>query len=334
MRLIIPTVLVLFVATNAVAVEPDARVPKGYTLLDGVVAVVEDDVVTLFELNRAFAPLIGLGLSIVNENERKKWFKEKRREVLDEQINLRLIKMEAKKLPLTIPPGRISAFIRREKAQLGADDEAYMKRVRIRGFDTLESYREHIENEMIRQQMVRFKVRGHTDPSNEDVKRVFMRDYYGGKKMDSIRVQHILIRYPKQTTKTQLREIQKRADQVLIRVLSEEQTFAELARQHSEDPGTKGDGGYIGWIERHMEGADPNFLKAAFDLKVGQISGIVQSAHGYHIIRVVDRKTVPIEGIDSIKAYIRNSLSVANFIKGYTRWIRELRRKYHVEERL
>jgi len=75
--------------------------------------------------------------------------------------------------------------------------------------------------------------------------------------------------------------------------------FAELAKEKSEDPGSKDKGGDLGYFGKGM--MDPEFEKVAFSLKVGETSGPVKSAFGYHIIRVEDRKPERIPAFDEVR---------------------------------
>ena len=65
--------------------------------------------------------------------------------------------------------------------------------------------------------------------------------------------------------------------------------FAQYAQQYSEDPGSKSQGGDLGWFGKNA--MVPEFDQAAFSLKPGQISGLVKTQFGYHLILVTDKRT-------------------------------------------
>lgn len=99
---------------------------------------------------------------------------------------------------------------------------------------------------------------------------------------------HILIQVPAgdggQEDTDKINQAQRRAEEVLVAARSGK-SFARLAEQYSEDPGTAQLGGSLGWIRKGQ--LTPSLDEAAFQLKVGQISGIVRSAFGFHILRLV-----------------------------------------------
>jgi peptidyl-prolyl cis-trans isomerase C len=82
--------------------------------------------------------------------------------------------------------------------------------------------------------------------------------------------------------------------------------FASLAKQHSKDPGSKENGGDLGFFGRGM--MVPPFEEAAFKLAKGEVSAPVQSQFGFHIIRVDDKRTKQAPPFDTIKERLLNTL--------------------------
>ncbi len=97
---------------------------------------------------------------------------------------------------------------------------------------------------------------------------------------------HILIRVPANADADTQRAAQERAAALAEQAQAAGADFAELARSHSEDPGSKAAGGDLGWLEQGM--TDPAFESALFALNEGEVSQPVSSSEGWHVIQLRD----------------------------------------------
>jgi peptidyl-prolyl cis-trans isomerase D len=121
-----------------------------------------------------------------------------------------------------------------------------------------------------------------------------------------VKVRHILIRADAKDAEASAKAKQK-AESVQKEAAGGKD-FSQLAKQYSEDPGTKDRGGEIGFITKGM--VVPEFEQAAFSMKVGEVSPVIQTPYGFHILKVDDiqeARTEPLEKVkDQIDALLRN----------------------------
>lgn len=326
-RSLSPLIAIALLAGPAAAEQKG--LPPGYTALDRIRATVDNKVITQYELERAFEPLAGSGHGILDDKERERWFQSKRAEILGELINSELILSEGRKLNLEVSPQEVANYINNLKTQNSWDDDdldGFVKRI---GFRSLADYQDHVEKEMLKAQTIQYKTAARVRPSADDVQRRLERDYYGGKFQDQVHAQHILIKIPNLVSGQQIRELSQKAHRVRQLALNEERTFDELAAAFSDDTNANS-GGDLGWFSR-CEMA-PDFENEVFKLKPGQISDVVKTSFGYHVIRVLERRKVPLEDTQVAKRCIRMNLQIDNRMKAYEGYVKELRVTHHVVE--
>ena len=121
------------------------------------------------------------------------------------------------------------------------------------------------------------------------------------KVQDQVKVRHILISVPQGAdSKTDAAAKAKAED--LLKQIKAGGNFAELAEKNSDDPGSKSQGGELGWLDRGK--TVPEFDKTAFSLAPGQTSGVIKTQFGYHILQVEDKKTAHERPLSEVKAEI------------------------------
>jgi peptidyl-prolyl cis-trans isomerase D len=123
---------------------------------------------------------------------------------------------------------------------------------------------------------------------------------------EEVKVSHILIKTPAagadgKADEKGVAEAQKKAENIL-KQLKAGAKFEDLAKKYSEDPGSGKQGGELGWIGRGR--TVPEFEKAAFSLPIGQLSDLVKSSYGFHIIRVEEKHEPHLKTLDEVKAEI------------------------------
>lgn len=123
---------------------------------------------------------------------------------------------------------------------------------------------------------------------------------------EGIRVSHILFTVNDEEEDKREAAVKARAVQVL-KQLREGADFAELAKEHSEDPGSKRDGGEIrGWSDKGR--FVPPFEVAAYALKPGEISELVRTRFGYHIIKLHEKREARQKSFEEVKVGLVSTL--------------------------
>ncbi len=145
------------------------------------------------------------------------------------------------------------------------------------------------------------KLRQNVQISDDDLKAKYQRDIQQYEVPNRVHVEHILFMTVGKPD-AEVDEIKKKAEDVLKQV-KKGAKFEDLAKKYSEDPGTKDKGGDLGFIVQGQ--TVPEFEKVAFSLQPGNVSDLVKTQYGFHIIKVLAKETAHTKPFDDVKDSIR-----------------------------
>jgi peptidyl-prolyl cis-trans isomerase C len=134
--------------------------------------------------------------------------------------------------------------------------------------------------------------------------RSFYKDHLDAfKTPESIRARHILIKTDSSASEEEKKKTKAKAEEILEK-LKKGEDFAKQASEVSDDPGTKAKGGDLDFFSKGT--MIPAFEEAAFALKPGEMSGLVETEYGYHIIKVEEKKDAVLEPYEKIKDKVKD----------------------------
>ena len=308
-----------------------AAMPAGYLEVDGIAAVVGKKIITVSELVRAQAQGAASQQIVPTATERPRNDRDALRQTLDTLIDNELVAEAARSLGLTVDDAEIDAHLDELRRKNVWDLEELRASIRSLGFTDIRAYREHVRAEKLRLAAIRAKLGARLRVTEEEVQRVLAADYEGGKTEEELHSRHILLKLPTGASPLKVTELRRRAWQIHDAIVAGDKEFADAAEESSDDMGT-GYGGDLGWMRRWM--LDQTFANALWALKKGEISGVVQTPFGFHVIQLLERRRSPVKDQKMLEQFIRAQLTEAAFVRLYKAWIAELRAATHVQLRI
>ncbi|SAK70759.1 PpiC-type peptidyl-prolyl cis-trans isomerase [Caballeronia pedi] len=132
-----------------------------------------------------------------------------------------------------------------------------------------------------------------------------------------VRASHILVNAPKDASAADKAKAKQKAEELLAQVKAHPDQFAQVAQKNSDDPGSASKGGDLGYFARGQIAGGKAFDDAAFGLKKGEVSNIVESDFGYHIIQATDVKPGATKPFDEVKDAIAKDYAAQQGTKGF-----------------
>lgn len=204
------------------------------------------------------------------------------RQVIVQLIQQELIKQEADRLAVRVSTTQVAERFGQVRGQFQTDEQ-FQQALAQNGL-TVTTLRERIREQLTVEQ-VQTRAIGNLSATEAEIRAA----YGNGQRFEELHVRHILFT----VSGTDEAAKKKKAEDTLAQ-LRNGADFIALAKKVSEDTTTKPQGGDLGTVTRQTP-FDQTFLNAAFKLKKGQISGLVRTQFGYHIIKVEDRRTKTLE---------------------------------------
>jgi peptidyl-prolyl cis-trans isomerase SurA len=280
----IVTLIALFLACGLAFAQSDSEPRKRprVELADRIVAVVNDEVITYRELQqrvaRVTAQLRGQGAPLPSPDVLA-------RQVLERMITEKVQLQFAKESGVTVDEGELDRTISAIAAQNRLSPADFRRAVEREGFGW-ESFRESIRNEMLISRLREREVDRKIVVSDAEVDAFLEANEANTGEQQEYELSHILVRVPEQASPDQIDARRKRADQAFAELRSGTD-FRQVAVSFSDAPDAL-QGGNMGW--RSAERLPELFVQAVAGLKPGDVTPVLRSPAGFHILRLNDRR--------------------------------------------
>jgi peptidyl-prolyl cis-trans isomerase SurA len=292
MKMIKRTLLISLCAPALAAaqnVTPAVPLPAGEVGVDRIVAIVGDQPLLWSDVLTAVNQRRAAGMVVPTDSAAQAAMA---RSVLSDLIDEELLVQKARQLKLEASEIDIATSADRQlkavREQFKSDEE-YRAELRRAGFGTPEEYRRTLVDQFRRQSLQQkafVELRKKTKPvaiSDSEISAAYEKSKDVLQKRPAMVSFRQIIVAPKASAEAKARARAK-AESLLVEI-RKGGDFEQIAKRESMDPGTKALGGDLGW-NRRGSGLVPEFENVMFALNPGQVSGIVETAFGYHIIRV------------------------------------------------
>ena len=299
-------------------------------LVDRIAAVVNNDVITLSEVEKRAAPELAKVDQEATGPERAQKRAAAMRKVLDTMIDEKLVDMELKELKVTIGDKEVDAAIDEVKKSYNLTDEQLAAAVAREGYSMAE-YREQMRKQIGRYKLISEKVRKNVKVSEADVKSEYDRMTRSEGEDYEVHVRHILIAVPRNASQAAVDQARRKAAALAVEAREPGVDFAELARKRSEGSSSS-DGGDLGFFKRGT--MVPEFERVAFNLKTGDVSDPVRTQFGWHVLKLEEIRKLGMKPLAELRPEIEERLRRQQAERLTSQYMETLRNAAVVEKKI
>jgi parvulin-like peptidyl-prolyl isomerase len=293
---------------------------------DPIIALVDDNPVFLSELELMGRMAMGQDQMDFDSPKGQKRYKEIAPNLYESLLNIYIMKYGAQLENIQPPSDAIEAeytkFVNHLKE--GGQYDQYMKSFGLTEEKLRESVTDHLAIKELRKQLIE---KFDFTPTEQDIKDYYHKNHIHFRFPKRMRVSHIFIQAP-YTQSQEERDKAKIKAQAIHKMIGKNpaKTFAGIARQNSEDTVTAKRGGDLGFIDRNDPNLNKTFLDAAFLLQEGEVSDVIESEIGYHIIWATDHE----QSLEEAKVYVERFLLQQKQADQLIQWLTETSKKLNV----
>jgi peptidyl-prolyl cis-trans isomerase C len=246
------------------------------------------------------------------------------RKALDQLVTIKLLTREAKSRAIKADDKAVDDQMQKIRSQFPSEDE-YKKALASRGV-TPERLREDMLTESRINVMMDAEAAGGPAVTDAEIRDFYEKNPERFKQPEGVRASHILLRV--QPGDEAGKKKARAAIESILKQAKAGKDFGDLARKHSND-GSAQSGGDLGFFTKDR--MVPEFANAAFALKPGQISDVVETQFGYHIIKLTERRPAADVPLQDVTEQVREFLTQKRHQEKAEAFVKVLRSKSKVE---
>ncbi len=192
------------------------------------------------------------------------------------------------------------------------------------------TYRRHIRDDLGKMRLINREIKSKIVVNEEDLKKIYQEKIKDFTDPVEVKLQQIFIPWPREGTTEEIKNTEEKVKDLWRRARQGED-FTELARNYSLGPEAK-DGGVLGYFKKQE--LIPELEEVAFKMEVGEISQIIRSPHGFHILRLLERKGGTPKPFSEVASKIREAKLQEEAEKKFQDWLQNLKNKAYIDIRL
>ena len=296
-------------------------------VVDRIIAVVNDDIITLTELNQSFKPYAErIRTNGYPPDKEREMLFTVREDIINQLIDKKLSDQEIKRSEITISTKEIDNTIERIK-ESGFHTEEDLKEALAKEGLTMEEYREQLEEQLLRTKLVNYEIKSRIVITKEDIRSYCEShpDKYGEKK--KYRLLNINMKAPLLDNEAEKLEIKNRM-QTILEKLKEGYPFETILRNCSE-LSSSGCGGDLGLFS--LDELSPQIKEALKMLKPGEFTSVLDTDQGYQIFYISEIVSTPARPLDEVSSEIEEKIFQEQVDKKFDAWLTDLRKRSHIK---
>jgi len=300
-------------------------------MVDKIVAVVNNDIILSSELEETLKLMALTSPGRMNPEKKDQVSMDNmaKEEILIQLINAKLMKQEATKLRINISDQEVDNAMTKIRESSKMTKEGLLIAIAKKGI-SFEEYREKIREDIQRSALLGQEIHSKINVSDQEIEQYCQASLNSYQSHDAFNLQQILLTIPPDASEDQIKRKREMGEAILTK-LKEGGQFSSLAQKYSECPYAK-DGGNLGFVR--IDQMISSLEEAISSLEPKEISNLIRSPLGFHIFKLLEKRSVKAGSTAATKEEIREKLLGIKTDEKINVWLQELRNNAIIEIKL
>jgi peptidyl-prolyl cis-trans isomerase SurA len=299
-------------------------------LIDRIVAIVNDDIITFSDLTREGAPLFRRISQEAPPDQVEPALIQAREEMLANLIDKLIVEQRAEEVGISVSPEEVDTALERILDRNSTTLEEFRRNLELMGSDE-EQYRKILRSQVIQSKLISYEIRSKVVITEEKIREFYEKNYLDKKESDAYHILQMGFTWKEDTPAARL-DARQTAEGIRAKVLAGED-FRELARRFSQLPSAV-DGGDIGVFKKDELAS---YMKSSIlGLKSGEISQIVETPSGFQFFKILSSEGNVMAQVSfaEVENPIREKLYQESLDIQFEKWVKELKEQAYIKKML
>ncbi len=284
-------------------------------VIDRIVAVVNDDLITLSDLNNYISSIPKQSAVQIDRDR-----------ILNDLVEQMILNQEADKLGISVSDPEIDMSIENIRVKTGMTHEQMEEMLKKENL-TKEQFRNQWRLQILSGKLVSSIVKGKIAVTDDEIEGLY-REYYGEvENSDEVQIAHILISFDASEEEQALQKATRVAE-----LAKSGNDFSKLVSEYSDDTFSKDREGVLGYFKKGELVSELEVVVASTE--VGKVSGPVKTVSGFHIVKVLDRNTLDDSSVDDYREQLRQEIYKRKVAEELQKYIAKMRENAYIEIKL
>jgi peptidyl-prolyl cis-trans isomerase SurA len=297
----------------------------GAEVTNRIVATVNSDIITLFELNNSIKQMTGMSAASLRLLDDDRFY-QVRRAVLNTLINQKITEQQIRRSGIRVTDRDIEKAVEKVKRENNLTQEELLYTLKLEGI-TFKEYTSRVKREIERARLVNYEVKSKIVITEQDLRDYYLNHSEQFSEVHKVKLARILLKIGNPTDREGIARVRDVGEEIMGN-LKAGCAFSDMAKAYSQGPAAP-EGGCLGWIS--FDQLDASLKKRVMKLSPGEYTEFHPCPYGVQTVQLIDERKAGMKPFEKVRDAIYSKLFQGKVEERYATWLSKLREESFIK---